>query len=117
MGRPLSRSGSQDLCAPSRHEVLATVGLGQRAHWCRNVLAGGAVEIAIGRERLRPDYRELPATEAPATLGGYERHNRLIAPIARAGLSRLVGWHYDGSPLARERLVRECPILAFRPAS
>jgi hypothetical protein len=80
------------------------------------VLAGGAVELAIGSERFRPAYRELAPAEASAVLGGYERRNRLLAPIVRAVLSRLVGWRYDGSPPARERLVGELPILAFRPA-
>jgi deazaflavin-dependent oxidoreductase (nitroreductase family) len=100
----------------SRHEVFVMVGLGQRAQWYRNVMAGGAVEVAISSERFRPTYRELAPTEAAAVLGDYERRNRLLAPILRAVLSALVGWHYDGTPTARHRLVSERPILAFRPA-
>ena len=50
-------------------------------------------------------------------LDGYERRNRLVAPVVRVVLSRLIGWRYDGSPPARERLVSELPILAFRLAS
>ncbi|HUA48904.1 MAG TPA: nitroreductase family deazaflavin-dependent oxidoreductase [Solirubrobacteraceae bacterium] len=101
----------------ARHEVFVMVGLGRRAQWYRNVIAGGAVELAIGGERFRPDYRELAPAEAAAVFDGYERRNRLLAPIVRAVLSRLVGWRYDGSPPARERLVSELPVLAFRPAS
>lgn len=101
----------------ARHEVFVMVGLGRRAQWYRNVIAGGAVELAIASERFRPDYRELAPAEATAVLGDYERRNRLLAPIVRAVLGRLVGWRYDGSPAARERLVSERPILAFRPAS
>lgn len=101
----------------ARHEVFVMVGLGRRAQWYRNVLAGGAVELAIGSERFRPDYRELAPAEAAAVLDDYERRNRLLAPIVRTVLSRLVGWRYDGSPPARERLVSERPILALRPAS
>lgn len=97
----------------ARHEVFVIVGLGRRAQWYRNVLAGGAVELAIGSERFRPDYRELTPAEAAAVLDDYERRNRLLAPIVRAVLSRLVGWRYDGSPRARERLVSERPILPF----
>ena len=100
-----------------RGEVFVMVDLGRRAQWYRNVLAGGAVEIAIARERFRPGYRELAPPEAAAVLAGYERRNRLLAPIVRAVLSRLAGWRYDGSPPARERLVSDHPILAFRPAS
>ena len=100
----------------ARREVFVMVGLGRRAQWYRNVMAGGAVELAIGSERFRPDFRELAPAQAATVLGDYERRNRLAAPIVRAVLSRLVGWRYDGSPSARERLVGERPILAFRPA-
>ena len=99
-----------------RGELFVMVGLGRRAQWYRNVVAGGAVELAIGGERFRPDYRELAPVEAAAVLEDYERRNRLLAPIVRAVLSRLIGWRYDGSKQARERLVTERPILAFRPA-
>ncbi|MHB1569083.1 MAG: nitroreductase family deazaflavin-dependent oxidoreductase [Solirubrobacteraceae bacterium] len=101
----------------ARREVFVMVGLGRRAQWYRNVIAGGAVEIAIGSERFRPDYRELEPAEATAAVGDYERRNRLLAPIVRMVLSRLIGWRYDGSQLARERLVSERPVLAFRPSS
>lgn len=101
----------------AKHEVFVMVGLGKRSEWYRNVIADGAVGLAIGNERFRPDYRELAPAEASAVLDRYERRNRLIAPILRVVLSRLVGWRYDGSAPARERLVTERPILAFRPAS
>jgi len=52
----------------ARREVFVMVGLGRRAQWYRNVLAGGAVEIAIARERFRPGYRELAPPEAAAVL-------------------------------------------------
>lgn len=100
-----------------RRELFVLVGLGRGAQWYRNVVAGGAVEIAIANERFSPDYRELEPAEGEAILGDYERRNRIAAPIVRIVLSRLVGWHYDGSPSARRRLVGERPILAFRPES
>lgn len=100
----------------ARREVFVMVGLGRRAQWYRNVVAGGAVELAIARERFRPAYRELTPGEAAAVLGDYEQRNRLLAPVVRVVLSRLVGWHYDGSARARERLVGERPVLGFRPA-
>ncbi|MBV8999820.1 MAG: nitroreductase family deazaflavin-dependent oxidoreductase [Solirubrobacterales bacterium] len=43
----------------ARREVFGMVGLGRGAQWYRNVIAGGAVEVAIGMERFRPDFREL----------------------------------------------------------
>jgi deazaflavin-dependent oxidoreductase (nitroreductase family) len=101
---------------PSEHEIFVMVGLGRRAQWYRNVTAGGAVEVRIGRDRFAPAYRELPVSEAAQVLADYERRNRLLVPILRFVLSRLVRWPYDGTPQARERLVGERPILAFRPA-
>ncbi len=101
----------------ARHELFVMVGLGRSAQWYRNVVAGGAVEVAVGRERFTPVYRELESVEAAAVLGNYEQHNRVVTPVVRVVLSRLVGWRYDGSSAARQRLVSERPILALRPAS
>ena len=37
------------------------------------------------------------------------------APVIRRVLSWLVGWRYDGSDSARQRLARQLPIVTFRP--
>jgi deazaflavin-dependent oxidoreductase (nitroreductase family) len=101
---------------PVGGELYVMVGLGRNAQWYRNVVAGGAVEVAVGNRRFQPIVRQLAPAEAAAVLGEYERRNRVVAPIVHAMLSALVGWRYDGSPSARERLVKERPIFAFRPA-
>lgn len=98
-------------------EVFVMAGRGRSAQWYRNVRAGHALEIAIGRERFRPLYREPDGAEAVTVVAAYESRNRLAAPLVRLVLSRLVGWRYDGSPAGRERLVGELPLLAFRPAA
>jgi len=100
---------------PSEHEIFVMVGLGRRAQWYRNLIAGGAVEVRIGRDRFAPTYRELSVSDAAQVLADYERRNRMLVPIVRFVLSRLVGWQYDGTTEARERLVSERPILALRP--
>lgn len=96
-------------------ELIVVAGFGRSAQWYRNVRAGHAAEIAIGRRRFRPRCRELALDEASATLAEYERRNRRLAPLVRLVLSRLVGWGYDGSPAARERLVSQLPMVGFRP--
>lgn len=101
---------------PGRGELFVMVGLGRRAQWYRNVVAGSALEVAIGRQLFRATYRELERDEATTVLGDYEQRNRLAAPIVRFVLSRLAGWRYDASLPARQRLVSERPILALRPA-
>lgn len=97
-------------------ELIVVAGFGRSAQWYRNVRAGNATEIAIGRGRFRPRYRELASDEASAALAAYERRNRWLAPVVRRVLSRLVGWDYDGSTAARGRLVSELPMVGFRPA-
>ena len=97
-------------------EVMVMVGLGRSADWYRNILAQPMTDVAIGRERFRAVYRELGDEEAAALLAAYERRNRALAVVIRQVLSRLVGWRYDGTPDQRLRLVRERPVIAFRPA-
>lgn len=101
---------------PAGNEFLVVAGLGPTADWYRNLRATPAVEVAIGRSRFRPAHRTLNVEEAVAALTDYERRNRLITPVIRRVLSWLVDWRYDGSGPARRQLVRELPIVAFRPA-
>jgi deazaflavin-dependent oxidoreductase (nitroreductase family) len=96
-------------------EAVVVSGFGPRAQWYRNVLAGGAEEVQIGRLRFVPEPRPLSAAEASAVLSDYERRNRFAAPIVRAVLGRLAGFPYDGSSVARGRLV-VLPFIAFAPA-
>jgi deazaflavin-dependent oxidoreductase (nitroreductase family) len=95
-------------------EAIVMSGLGRDAQWYRNVQAGGAVEVRIGRARWAPAVRVLEPAEAAAAFAGYERRNRWAAPIVRRVISRLAGFDYDGSPAARERLVAELPLVGFR---
>ncbi|MGH2850743.1 MAG: nitroreductase family deazaflavin-dependent oxidoreductase [Solirubrobacteraceae bacterium] len=78
-------------------EVIVVAGFGRTAQWYRNLLAGKAVQVAIGRERFEPAYRELRPAEAAAVLAAYERRNHYVAFVVRRVLSWLVGWRYDGT--------------------
>lgn len=97
-------------------ELVVIAGLGPGADWYRNVCAGSPVEIAVSNTRFRADHRILDVEEAADVLGRYERHHRLLAPLVRLVLSRLLGWRYDGSRDARLQVAAERPIVAFRPA-
>lgn len=101
---------------PAGDEFLVVAGLGRAADWYRNLRATPAVEVAIGHSRFRPVHRTLDVEEAIAALTDYERRNRWATPVIRRTVSWLVGWRYDGTDPARQRLVRELPIVAFRPA-
>ena len=100
---------------PSPGEVIVVAGIGGSAGWYRNVQAGPAIEVAIGRDRFPQVYRTLGSVEACAVLADYERYNRWAAPVIRRVLTWLVGWDYDDSTDARQRLARELPVVAFRP--
>lgn len=98
-------------------EVFVVAGLGSHAQWYRNLLAHEAIEVAIGRERFTPAHRQLSATEASAVLAQYEHRNRLVAPVIHRLLSWLVGWPYDGTQDARQRIVTQLPVIGLRSTS
>lgn len=100
---------------PETGEYVVVSGLGKGSDWYRNIQAGPAVRVEIGLLRFAPVYRVLEPEEAAAVLAEYERRNRVLAPIVRVTLSRLLGWRYDGSEQARARLTGELPFIAFRP--
>ncbi|OBF92612.1 hypothetical protein A5791_13975 [Mycobacterium sp. 852002-51163_SCH5372311] len=99
---------------PIAGEFVVIAGLGPSSDWYRNIAANPAVEVVVGRHRFVPQHRVLDQAEAVEVLAGYERRNRWILPIVHVLLSRLVGWRYDGSQEARERLVSQLPMVAFR---
>ena len=100
---------------PRTGESVVMSGFGRDASWFRNIEAGGAIEVRIGRRRFVPEQRILGSDEAAAALADYERRNRIAAPLVRAVLGRLAGIRYDGSPRARAEVVARLPLVAFRP--
>jgi hypothetical protein len=101
---------------PASDEYVVMAGFGHSADWLQNLRAGGGRAVVVGRRRFRPAVRELDVDEAARVLTGYERRNRLVAPVVRRVLSRLVGWRYTGTDDQRRRLVAERPLVALRPA-
>lgn len=100
---------------PTQCEAIVMSGFGATANWYENIVAGGAVEIAIANKRFHPSVRPLEPQEAARVLAEYEHRNRLLTPIIRAVLTRLAPFSYDGSPPARLRLVETLPLVAFTP--
>ena len=100
---------------PATSESVVAAGWGRRTGWLHNVEAGLAHEVWTGRERFAPAHRILPPDEAERIFADYERRNRLIGPIVRAVISRLVGWRYDGTQGSRRRVVEQLSLMGFRP--
>jgi hypothetical protein len=90
-------------------------GFGGSSDWLRNLEAGGPCEVQIGRERFVAHHRVLRGADAAAVVEDYEHRNRVVAPIVRAVLSRLLGWRYHGSEAERQRLVEQLPLVVLSP--
>jgi deazaflavin-dependent oxidoreductase (nitroreductase family) len=97
-------------------EAIVAAGWGRKTQWLHNVEAGLAREVQIGRDRYRPTYRVLEIDEAMEVLRHYERHSGIPKQVVRGVLSRLLGWTYDGSTVARRRAAEQLPLIGFRPA-
>lgn len=97
-------------------EAIVLSGFGPRSHWLLNIQTQRPIEVVIGSRRFGAVYRILGEEEAVAAIMRYQHHHRLIAPLIRSVLGRLVGWHYDGSPAYTRRPVKQLPVIGFRPA-
>jgi len=95
-------------------EAVVISAFGRSADRLRNIEASPEAEVVIGSQRFIAAHRILYEPEAVSVVAGYERRNRLITLIIRIVLSRLLGWGYDGSEKARQRLVKQLPLVAFR---
>ena len=94
---------------------MVIAGFGPSSDWYCNIQANPAVEVVVGRRSFSPRHRVLDETEAATVIADYERRNHWMRPIVRRLLSALVGWRYDGTQTARERLVRQLPVVGLRP--
>src|SRR5690348_2903618 len=96
-------------------EPVVMSAFGRNADWLRNIEATPGPEVVIGSHRFAAVHRFLEEEEAVSAITGYEARNWLIKPIIRRVLSRLLGWKYRGSANDRRRLVKQLPLIAFRP--
>jgi deazaflavin-dependent oxidoreductase (nitroreductase family) len=96
-------------------EAVVMSAFGPEASWLRNIEATPDAEVVIGARRFAAAHRFLDIEEAAEVIARYERRNRLLAPIIRAVLSHLLGWHYRSSTEDRQRLVSQLPLVTFRP--
>ena len=95
-------------------EVVVVSGFAQ-SDWLRNIEARPGEEVDVGSRHFRASHRFLGEEEAMRVIERYEQRNRFIAPIVRAGFSWLLGWPYHGGENDRRRMVRQLPLIAFRP--
>ena len=96
-------------------EVVVANGFGPDCDWVRNIEAGPGEEVSVGSQHFAASHRFLGEDEAMRVIESYEHRNRFMAPIVRRGFSWLLGWQYRGGEDDRRRLVRQIPLIAFRP--
>jgi deazaflavin-dependent oxidoreductase (nitroreductase family) len=98
-------------------EAVVMSAFGRNANWLRNIEAKPGSGVVIGSQRFIAAHRFLDEEEAVSAFTRYEQRNRLVAPVIRRVLSRLLGWDYHGSTSDRRRLVNQLPLIAFHPAA
>jgi len=98
-------------------EIVVMSGFGRTANWLRSIEALPEAEVTVGSLRFSAAYRALDTEDAVNVVRRYEERNRLIAPVVRFVLSRLLGWKYSGSESEHRRLVDQLPLIAFWPRS
>ncbi len=96
-------------------EVVVASAFGQKSDWLQNIEAKPDEEVTIGSQHFAASHRFVGEEEAVRTIERYEYRNRFIAPVVRAGLSWVAGWPYRSRDEDRRRLVRQLPLIAFRP--
>lgn len=99
---------------PQGPEAVVVSGF-RNSDWLRNIEATPDEQVTLGALRFAATHRFLGEEEAAQVMKDYEYRNRWIAPLVRRGLSWLVGWPYRGTDDDRHRLVRQLPMIAFRP--
>jgi deazaflavin-dependent oxidoreductase (nitroreductase family) len=96
-------------------EAVVMSGFGWNSNWLKNIETNHDEKVTIGSVQFAAVHRFLAKDEAVGVMERYERRNRLIFPIVRIVLSRLMGTNYTSSEADRRRLVSKLPLVAFRP--
>jgi deazaflavin-dependent oxidoreductase (nitroreductase family) len=95
-----------------RREAVVFSAWGPGTQWIRNLRAGPALQLTIGRDTFTPQHRFLSEDESVAVAIAFrERH-----PGRLRLASAILGWGDLSSDAAVREFVRDRPFVAFRPA-
>ena len=98
---------------PQTGEVVICSAWGPGAEWLRNLRAGPAKEIVIGRARFTPEHRFLTEDEAAEAIAGFRSRH----PYRVRLITAILGW----GDLRRDdevcTFVQNHPFVAFRPVA
>ncbi len=94
-----------------RDEATALSVWGERAHWYRNLVDAGALEVWFGRRRYAPAQRVLTSDEVEEVVLAYNRQ----WPVGSRLFAWLLGWPSPADVAANRRLAAGLRAVAFRP--
>jgi deazaflavin-dependent oxidoreductase (nitroreductase family) len=95
------------------HEAVICAGWGPETDWVRNLRAGPAVKVQIGRESFTPDHRFLTDDEAFEVVAQFRReHPRRLRLI-----STILGWDDLRDDATVRQFIHSHPFIAFHPAA
>ena len=95
----------------SIREAVICAAWGPDTDWVRNLQAGPALLVELGRDRFVPAHRFLTEVEAFEVALGF----RAAHPHRLRLLSRVLGWGDLRDDAAVREFVRTHPFVAFRP--
>jgi len=96
---------------PVTREVVICSGWGAGADWVRNLRAGPAARVQVGRDDFVPEHRFLTEDEAVSTVHDFRRRH----PLRLRFITFVLGWKgLDTEPGIRD-FVRSRPFVSLRP--
>lgn len=97
---------------PATREAVICSGWGPNVDWVRNLHAGPAQKVVIGRDSYAPAHRFLTEDEALAAMDEFRRRH----PARVRLFSGILGWGDTRPEAAARAFVREHPFVSLRPA-
>ena len=95
------------------HEAVICSAWGENADWIRNLRAGPALQVRIGRETFKPEQRFLSEDECMEVIVNFRRKH----PWRLRLISAVLGWNDFSSDASTRDFVRTHPFIALRPTS
>lgn len=97
---------------PDAREAIICAAWGSGTDWVRNLRAGPAARVRLGRESFTPQHRFLSDDEAFDVAVQFRREH----PRRLRLLSTILGWGDLRDDAAVRGFIRTRPFVAFRPA-
>ena len=95
------------------HEAVIVAGWGPDTDWVRNLRAGPAVRVRLGRETFAPAHRFLSEDEAFDVVAQFRREHPHRVRVA----TTIMNWGDFRSDTTVRDFIATHPFVAFRPAN